>query len=125
MISFKQEGHFNNTRQFLKSAQNINVDETIHRIASLGVRALSSATPVKTGLTAASWDYEIKKQNGKIIVNFLNNNVVKGVNIAIILQQGHGTKNGGYVQGRDYINPALRPIFDNMEEAMWKAVVSK
>ena len=125
MISFKQSGDLRKTKEFLKSATNVDADSILHSIASKGVQALMAATPVRTGLTASSWDYAIEKSNGKITVSFTNSNVNRGVNIAIILQQGHGTKNGGYVQGRDYINPALRPIFDNMEQAMWEAVVSK
>ena len=100
-------------------------DAMIEQIAKAGVSALSSATPVDTGKTAASWGYEIEKSSNKIIVNFTNSNVNHGVNIAVILQYGHGTKNGGFVQGRDYINPALQPIFDKLEEDMWKVVVSK
>ena len=125
MIAFTQKGDLNHTKKFLKAATDLKVDESIERIAVLGVKALSSATPVRTGLTASSWDYNIENKNGKIVVEFLNSNVVRGVNIAIILQNGHGTKNGGYVQGIDYINPALRPIFDNMSKAMWEAVISK
>lgn len=125
MISFRNSGSFEKTKDFLNSAKNINTTSAIERIARDGVRALAAATPVRTGKTASSWDYVIEKSNGKTTVSFVNNNVNNGVNIAIILQQGHGTKNGGYVQGRDYINPALRPIFDSMRDNMWEAVVSK
>ena len=107
-----------------KMANKIN-DFKIESIAKQGVSELSRATPVDTGKTAASWGYEIEKTNNKTIVYFTNSNENNGVNIAIILQYGHGTKNGGYVQGRDYINPAIKPIFDKMEESMWKVVVSK
>ena len=84
--------------------------------------ALASATPVDTGLTASSWYYEIKRQNGIVALNFCNSNVNKGVPIAIILQYGHGTSNGGWVEGRDYINPAIQPIFDRIAKDAWREV---
>ena len=84
--------------------------------------ALSSATPVESGKTASSWYYEIKRQNGSISIEFLNSNINKGVPIAVILQFGHGTGTGGWVQGRDYINPAIQPIFDKIAEDAWKEV---
>lgn len=93
-------------------------------MAAAGVAALESATPRRTGLTASSWSYEIEESNGQLVVSWNNSNVNNGVNIAVILQYGHGTKNGGYVVGTDYINPALRSIFDEMTDSMWKAVVS-
>ena len=84
--------------------------------------ALSSATPVRTGLTANSWYYEIEHQNGSVSITFNNSNVNKGVPIAIILQYGHGTRNGGWVQGRDYINPAIQPVFDRIAKEAWEEV---
>ena len=84
--------------------------------------ALSSATPVESGKTSSSWYYEIKRQNGSISIEFLNSNINKGVPIAVILQFGHGTGTGGWVQGRDYINPAIQPIFDKIAEDAWKEV---
>ena len=125
MIKFVHEGHFDDTKNFLKRMQENRFDAIIEQIAKAGVSALSSATPVDTGKTAASWGYEIEKNSNRTVVNFTNSNVNHGVNIAVILQYGHGTKNGGFVQGRDYINPALQPIFDKLEEDMWKVVVSK
>ena len=86
--------------------------------------ALSAATPVDSGLTATSWIYKIIQNGSTISIVWENSNVQKGVNIAIILQYGHGTRNGGYVSGRDYINPALKPIFDKMADAAWKEVTS-
>ena len=82
----------------------------------------ASATPTRTGKTAASWSYEIKRQNGSTSIEFLNSNINKGVPIAIILQYGHGTGTGGWVEGRDYINPAIQPIFDKLAEEAWKEV---
>ena len=87
-----------------------------------GVAALASATPVDTGLTASSWSYEIKQKNGSISISFKNSNIQNGVPIAIILQYGHGTRNGGWVQGRDYINPAIQPIFDRIANDAWREV---
>lgn len=88
----------------------------------MGVNALAAATPVKTGNTASSWDYKIVEENGKIKIVWTNSNVVKGQQIAILLQYGHVTGNGGYVVGRDYINPALQPIFDDIAKQAWKEV---
>lgn len=88
-----------------------------------GVSALKSATPIRTGGTANSWYYEIARENGRVSLEFKNSNVVNHVNIAIILQYGHGTRNGGYVQGIDYINPALRPVFNKLASDAWKEVV--
>ena len=87
-----------------------------------GVKALESATPVDTGLTARSWYYEIKKTNGSVSISFYNSNIQNGIPIAIILQYGHGTGTGGWVEGRDYINPAIQPIFDKIAEKAWKEV---
>lgn len=126
IIGFKQTGDFDNLNKFLKSNTNTSsiVSQAIESIAEQGVEALSSATPVRTGKTAASWGYRIENEKGKTTVLWTNDNVVDGVNIAIIIQYGHGTRNGGYVEGIDYINPALKPIFDQMTESMWKAVLS-
>lgn len=127
MIGFKQNGAFEKTKKFLQEAQKIKQLKTrasIEASAARGVEALQKATPKKTGATAASWSYEIEEKENKIIVAWTNDNVVNGVNIAIILQYGHATKNGSRVEGIDYINPALRSIFTKMSDDMWKAVVS-
>ena len=87
-----------------------------------GVAALASATPVDSGLTASSWYYEIENKNGSATITFYNSNIQSGVPIAIILQYGHGTRNGGWVQGRDYINPAIQPIFDKITDEAWREV---
>jgi hypothetical protein len=87
-----------------------------------GVAALASATPVDSGLTASSWYYEIVRTNGSVTINFNNSNIQNGVPIAVILQYGHATGTGGYVQGRDYINPAIRPIFDRIANDAWREV---
>ena len=88
----------------------------------MGVNALASATPVDSGITASSWDYKIVEEDGQVKIVWTNSNVVKGQQIAILLQYGHGTRNGGYVVGRDYINPALQPIFDDLANTAWKDV---
>ncbi len=124
MIGFRQVGDFKNTNRFLKSIREAITNAKVESIAKQGVEALSAATPVRTGKTAASWSYKIENTNGKTTVLWTNDNVVNGVNIAIIIQYGHGTRNGGYVEGYDYINPALKPIFDRMTDSMWEAVMS-
>ena len=101
-----------------------NADKILHAYGRLGVEELQKATPKDTGKTANSWDYEIDKKDGKTSLIWTNSNINDGVLIAIILQYGHGTRNGGYVQGIDYINPALRTTFDRMSKELWKAVTS-
>lgn len=127
MLKFEGSGDLKHTDNFLKSisdTKKILAKARISNLAEQGVRELENATPKRTGKTAASWSYSIEERGNKVVVSWNNSNIVNGVNIAIILQYGHSTKNGGYVQGRDYINPALRSIFDKMVSDMWKAVVS-
>ena len=97
----------------------------LNKYGQEGVAALASATPIDTGKTAASWYYEIREENGEIIISFNNSNIQNGVPIAIIIQHGHGTGTGGWVQGRDYINPALQPIFDEIANRAWREVTKK
>lgn len=118
-------GSFNKTERFLKKAHNASKTIDLTKYGEKGVAALQAATPTRTGVTASSWYYKIEKSGSKITLSFLNSNVNHGVPIAIILQYGHGTNNGGWVQGRDYINPALRPVFDEMAQAIWKEVTGK
>lgn len=125
MIKIKQSGNFNNTERFFKRAQKMDFFRNLEKYAREGVTALASATPVDSGTTAASWGYEIQKRHGKVSIYWTNSNINNGVPIAVILQYGHGTNNGGYVQGRDYINPAIRPIFDKIADNAWKEVTSK
>ncbi len=122
MIRVKQRGDFSKTEKFLKKSLGRNYIGVLEKYGRQGVEALSAATPIDSGLTASSWSYEIIKNDGKLSVIWKNSNVNNGVNIAIILQYGHGTRNGGYVAGRDYINPALKPIFDKLADAAWKEV---
>lgn len=122
MIRIKQRGTFDKTEKLLKKSLGRDYRGILDKYGQQGVSALSAATPVKTGLTASSWRYNIIQNDDSISIVWENSNIQKGVNIAIILQYGHGTRNGGYVSGRDYINPALKPIFDKMADAAWKEV---
>lgn len=122
MITFRQKGDFSKLTRFLEKAKHAVKLGDLDKYGREGVAALASATPVDSGLTANSWYYEIENQNGSATISFYNSNVNKGVPIAIILQYGHGTRNGGWVQGRDYINPAIQPVFDKIAEAAWKEV---
>lgn len=124
MIAIRHKGSFKNTERFLKNAKTLSLEDVLKKYALEGVKALSAATPVDTGKTAASWGYEIVSNNGTTSIYWTNSNIVNGVSIALILQYGHGTRNGGYVQGRDYISPAIQPIFDSMAESAWKEVTS-
>lgn len=124
MISFRQKGDFSKlTRYFerIKEAVNLSI---LDKYGREGVAALASATPVDSGKTASSWYYKIEHSHGTAILSFHNSNVNDGVPIAIILQLGHGTGTGGYVQGRDYINPAIQPLFDKIAEDAWKEVTN-
>ena len=122
MISFRQKGDFSKLTGFLEKAKEAVKISELDRYGREGVAALSSATPVDSGLTANSWYYEINHGNGSVTISFHNSNIQNGVPIAIILQYGHGTRNGGWVQGRDYINPAIRPIFNKIADDAWKEV---
>ena len=122
MISFKQKGDFSKLTGFLERAKESVKIGDLDKFGRVGVEALSSATPVNTGKTANSWYYEIENKNGVATISFNNSNIQNGVPIAIILQYGHGTGTGGWVEGRDYINPAIRPIFDEIAENAWREV---
>lgn len=124
MINFRQKGGFSNTEKMLKKSLGKDYVSVLEKYARQGVETLSAATPIDTGLTASSWEYEIIQNGDSISIFWNNTNINKGVNIALILQYGHGTRNGGYVSGRDYINPALQPIFDKMADAAWKEVAN-
>lgn len=123
VIHFKNSGDFAKTEKFLKKSMGRDYMSVLHKYGQIGVSALASMTPVDTGETAASWDYEIIQNQDGFSLAFNNNHVEKGINIAVILQYGHATRGGGYVQGIDYINPALRPVFENLANAAWKEVV--
>lgn len=123
-ITFRHKGDFSKTEKFFNSLLKLDYLNVLERYGKAGVAALASATPKDSGLTAASWDYEITHNGKETTIAFTNSNVSNGVNIAIILQYGHGTRNGGYVAGRDYINPAIQPIFDKMANEAWKEVTN-
>ena len=122
MIRFRQKGDFSKATKYLEKAKKAAGMKDLSKYGKAGVAALSSATPVDSGLTASSWYYEIKNQNGRIAIDFCNSNINDGVPIAIILQFGHGTGTGGWVQGRDYINPAIQPVFDKIADEAWREV---
>ncbi len=124
MISFRQKGDFSKLDKYFEKLRETAKIGVLDKYGRAGVAALASATPTETGLTASSWYYEIKRQNGSVSIEFKNSNVNKGVPIAIILQYGHGTGTGGWVEGRDYINPAIQPIFDQLTADAWKEVTS-
>lgn len=121
MLKIKVKGNTNRIESFLRRKHTLSV-ERLNYYGKQGVEALSSATPVKTGLTAASWSYEIVEHNDSVSIVWKNSNVVDGYPIAMIIQYGHATRNGGYVEGVDYINPALKPIFDKMAKEAWVEV---
>lgn len=123
IISVTQRGKFQKTDRFLHNLIGRHYERKLHHYGKLGVSALREATPRDSGETANSWTYEIVQEDGRLAVYWKNTNVQNGVNIAIILQYGHGTRNGGWVEGTDYINPAIRPIFDEMAEEAWKEVI--
>lgn len=123
MVKFKVSGSYKNTRKFLKKAQKVDLSSVLNKYGQLGVKALADATPKDTGKTASSWFYEISYSKDGPMVEWKNSNRNNGVLIAIILQYGHGTGTGGYVEGRDYINPALQPVFDELAKAAWKEVM--
>ena len=124
MLTFETRGSLDKTEKFLNRMSKGDILRTVERYAQLGVDALSSATPVDTGLTAASWGYKIESTRGNISIVWTNSNTAGGKPVAILLQYGHGTGTGGFVQGVDYINPALKPVFDKIANNVWKAVTT-
>jgi hypothetical protein len=122
MIKITQRGNFNKSEKFLKRVSTPELFAVVDKYAREGVAALAAATPIDSGETANSWSYEIRRYRGGVTISWLNTNIVDGIPIAIIIQYGHGTKNGGYVQGRDYINPVLQPIFDKIANELWREV---
>ena len=125
MISFRQKGDFSKLTRFLERAKESVKIGDLDKYGREGVAALSSATPIDSGKTANSWSYEITNKDGSVTITFNNSNIQNGVPIAIILQYGHGTRNGGWVQGRDYINPAIQPVFDEIGDKAWREVTKR
>lgn len=124
MIRITSKGNFDKTFRFLKKMSSFKVAKILERYGDMGVSALAAATPVDSGTTASSWSYEIVTSGEDATIYWTNDNQNKGVYIAVILQFGHGTGTGGYVQGVDYINPAIRPVFDKIAEEAWMEVVN-
>ena len=122
MIKFRQKGDFSKLTRYFERVKEVVKLGDLDKYGREGVAALESATPVDTRLTASSWRYEIDHVKDSVSISFYNDNIQNGVPIAIILQYGHGTRNGGWVQGRDYINPVIRPLFDKIADEAWKEV---
>jgi hypothetical protein len=122
MISFEQKGDFSKLTSFLNNLKGIFGRSDLDKYGQRGVDALASATPYDTGNTAGSWYYKINRNGDSVSIEFCNSNINQGVPIAIILQYGHGTGTGGWIEGRDYINPAIQPIFDEILNDVWKEV---
>ena len=122
MIRLRSKGDFKKADKYFRNLMKASRVEILEKYGNKGVAALSSATPVESGLTASSWSYRIERSGSRVAIYFTNSNINKGVNIAIILQYGHGTGTGGWVEGRDYINPAIQPLFDELAEAAWREV---
>lgn len=123
VIIFRNKGNFSKTDQFLKRASKLTLDDILRHYGEEGVRALKEATPKDTGTTANSWYYNVTKSKDQIVITWSNSNIVNGIPIAIILQYGHATRNGGYVEGIDYINSAMKPVFDRIAARAWKEVM--
>jgi hypothetical protein len=121
---FNQRGSFDNTERFLKRSKGLDIRALVESQAQAGARALAESTPAESGLAAESWDYEIVQNGRRVSIVWTNSNVENGFPVAIALQYGYATGTGGYVQGRDYINPTMKPIFDSIAETVWKAVKS-
>lgn len=124
MFNFESKGDFNNAEKFLSKLLKGDMFRSLESYAKQGVAALSSATPREFGTTAASWSYEIERTGDSTTIIWTNSHREKGFPVAVMLQYGHGTGTGGYVQGRDYINPAIKPVMDKIADGVWKAVNS-
>ena len=122
-VTVTQKGDFSKTEKFLAHAKDPDFLDKLDKYGRMGVNALRQATPKDTGKTADSWDYIIRKTTNTATIIWTNSNVNKGVNVALLIQYGHGVR-GGYVQGIDYINPALKPVFDKIAKNAWKEVTS-
>ncbi len=125
MISFRQKGDFSKITNFLEKSKEVVHLGALDKYGREGVAALSSATPVDSGETAKRWSYKIEQKRGCVTISFFNGNIQNGCPIAIVLQYGHATKNGGWVEGRDYINPAIQPVFDKIVEYAWREVTKR
>ena len=122
IITFSHKGNYKKLDKYFGRVLDAVHLSSLDQYGQQGVEALAAATPIDSGKTAESWQYEIIRTDGDITISWTNTNVNKGINIAVILQRGHGTRNGGYVAGRDYINPAIQPIFDEIADSAWKEI---
>jgi hypothetical protein len=121
-ITITEKGSFKNTEKYLSKLSNLQLSAVLNKYGTLGMNALSNATPADSGLTAASWFYTIESRKGYYSIRWHNSDIEDGFPVAVMIQYGHGTGTGGYVQGRDYIMPAIRPIFDQIAEEAWREV---
>ncbi len=124
MITFESSGSFDRTEKFLSRMSRGDIFQSLESAGQAGVQALAAATPVDTSETANSWSYTVKRTRGSYSIEWTNGHIVAGVPVVILLQYGHGTGTGGYVRGRDFINPAIKPVFDKIANDVWKAVTS-
>lgn len=124
MIRFIQKGNFNRTTNFLTKAKRLQFNSIIHKYGQMGVEVLSAATPIDSGRTAEAWGYEYESFNGGFSIYWTNDHTNDGYNIAILINYGHGTGTGGYVESNPFISPSIRPIFEDMANAIWKEVTS-
>ena len=124
MITVKVDGSHKKTHDYLDKLSRKKHISTLEHYGQLGVDALSSATPIDSGLTATSWEYSVVNTKGVYSIVWSNTNVNDGTNVAVIIQYGHAAKNGRWIEGRDYVNPAIQPIFDNITNEIWKQVTS-
>lgn len=124
-ITFRQRGDLSKTQRFLRNAQSAIKFRNLETYAEQGLKALQESTPLDSGETARCWYYEIERTSSSVSVVYKNSNINDGVQIAVILQYGHGTGTGGYVEGRDYINPAVRPVFDQLADDIWEEVIGR
>lgn len=122
MISFKESGDFKNLEKLLSFSKRANIEAILNKYGQIGVEALSAATPSRSGKTTSSWNYKVTRSKGNLQIDWYNTNTNKGENIAILIQYGHGTGTGGYVHGIDYVNPAMKPIFDQLSRDLWMEV---
>ena len=123
-FNITSSGNFKKTEKFLKEMQDQKMYEILNSYAKMGKDALADATPSRSGNTASGWYYVVTVEKGSARIDWINNNTNKGANIAVLIQYGHGTRNGGYVEGRDYINPVMQDVFDKIADDVWKAVQS-
>lgn len=121
-ITLEASGSYSSTTTWLQRLGRMSIEQQLARYGAKGVKALASSTPVETGKTASSWSYSVSRKGDTWVLAWENSNVVRGVPIAIILQYGHVTGTGGWVQGRDYINPAIKPLMDEIAEGVWRTV---